>query len=224
VKNETPAPETPGDTGAGTGGGKRKRKADAFKIKFPRKDAGTKTETSETQDASPESGAETGVPEPLQEQLLRLRADFDNFRRRTLREKNALYQRANEDLMEELLPVLDHLELALAAAAEHKTDDAVTEGFRLVSEQLISALGKFGLERLDAEDGVFDPNIHEAVSHLPSGDVDEGHIMAQTRRGYRLGSRLLRAAQVVVSSGLPSGGTTAQGDDGAVNNGGAPEV
>ncbi|NQT91356.1 MAG: nucleotide exchange factor GrpE [Lentisphaerae bacterium] len=145
----------------------------------------------------------------LEEQLLRLRADFDNFRKRTLREKGEIYSRANEEIMLEMLPVLDHIDLALAAAHEHGTAGAVVEGFRLVAEQFRAVLGKFGLAVVDAEGLLFDPNLHEAVSHLASADVPEDVVMTQVRRGYRLGEMLLRPAQTVVSSG-PSGEDAAE--------------
>jgi len=139
------------------------------------------------------------------EQLIRLQADFENFKKRTIRERNETYRRANEDIMEELLPVMDHMELAMDAAAQHDADEGIVEGFRLVSEQLRAALGKFGLTPIDATDAEFDHNLHEAISQLPSPDVPENHVIAMTRRGYKLGDYLLRAAQVVVSSGDPSG-------------------
>jgi molecular chaperone GrpE len=138
------------------------------------------------------------------EQLIRLQADFENFKKRTIRERNETYRRANEDIMEELLPVMDHMELALDAASQHDADEAIVEGFRLVSGQLRAALAKFGLTPIDATDAEFDPNLHEAISHLPSPDVAENQVIAMTRCGYKLGDRLLRAAQVVVSSGDPS--------------------
>ena len=84
-----------------------------------------------------------------------------------IRERNETYRRANEDLMEELLPVMDHMELALDAAAQHEADEAMVEGFRMVSEQLRGALAKFGLTPIDAAAAEFDPNLHEAISHLP---------------------------------------------------------
>ena len=150
----------------------------------------------------------------LNDRLLRLQADFENFRRRTLREKNELYRHANEDILEELLAVLDNMDVALEGAANHGADPVVLDGFRLVSEQMLAVLAKFGLTPVDSEGEAFDPNLHEAVSHLPSDDVADGFVMAQTRRGYRLGDKLLRAAQVVVSSGPGRGdgeGTTEHG-------------
>lgn len=137
----------------------------------------------------------------LNEHLLRLQADFENFRKRTLREKNELYRRANEDIMQEFLPVLDHLDLALEAANTHKAESAVVEGFRLVSEQILSVLNKFGLVPIDVEGQQFDPNRHEAISRMVSGEVPENTVITQVRRGYMLGDKLLRAAQVVVSEG-----------------------
>jgi len=174
--------------------------------------------TNETQDADAsvelkaEKAADAGKPEAdtdeesvdqLKDRLLRLQADFDHFRKRTLREKSAIYRNANEDFMLALLPVLDHLELALNAVAEHGADEAFLEGFKLVSDQMISILERFGLNSIDAVEGAFDPNLHEAISHLPSETVPANEIVTQVRRGYRLGERVLRAAQVVVSSGTP---------------------
>ena len=139
-----------------------------------------------------------------QDRLLRLQADFDNFRKRTLREKNDLYRRANEDLIAELLPVLDHVEMALASLSSDDPADPAIEGFKLVAEQLATALKKFGLSPIDAEGAEFDHNVHEAISHLPSEDVAENMVIAQVRRGYMLGDNLLRPAQTVVSSGPAS--------------------
>jgi len=148
------------------------------------------------------------------DQLLRLRADFENYRKRTLREKNEIYRRANEDVMMELLSVLDHMELALKAAEDHGMEGAVTDGFRLVAEQLHSVLGRFGLAPVDSEGQEFDPQKHEAVAHMPSDEVPENIVIAQVRRGYMLGGMLLRAAQSVVSSGpAGTGEEQAKGED-----------
>lgn len=144
----------------------------------------------------------------LESQMLRLRADFDNFRKRTMKEKSELYQRANEDVMLELLPVVDHLELALAAAAEHGADESFVSGVKLVAEQLSSALAKFGLQSIEALGVHFDHSVHEAISHMPSEEIPMDMVIAQVRRGYMLGSKLLRPAQVVVSSGNGDDATT----------------
>jgi len=137
----------------------------------------------------------------LKDQLLRLRADFDNYRKRTLREKREIYENANETLMLELLPVIDHLQLALSSAKEHQADAAFQEGLQLIAEQLMTALSKYGLDPCSSDKERFDPNLHEAVSYLPSKTGPEGTIIAQSRPGYRFKNKMLRPAQVVVSSG-----------------------
>jgi len=162
---------------------------------------------------APPAVATAAAPPPADDRLLRLQADFDNYRKRVLREKEDLYRRANEDIMEELLPVMDHLELALAAASGIERQDSVVKGFKLVGEQLMSVLGKFGLTPIAVEGVPFDPNLHEAILHMPSAEVPENGIISRTRAGYMLGGRLLRAAQVVVSSGAPSSGDDAPASD-----------
>lgn len=154
-------------------------------------------------DAAPSADA----PPPADDRLLRLQADFDNYRKRMMREKADIYRRANEDIMEELLPVLDHLELALTAVGASEKLDSIAKGFKLVGEQLISVLNKFGLTPIETDGVAFDPNVHEAVLHMPSTEVPENAIISRTRAGYMLGGQLLRAAQVVVSSGAPADDT-----------------
>jgi molecular chaperone GrpE len=140
--------------------------------------------------------------ESLKDRHLRLQADFDNFRKRTQRERLEIQVRATEDLLRELLPALDHFEIGLRAAGEHVVDRAVCDGFQLVYDELVRVLARCGVTPLDAEaGGPFDPLIHEALSHAPSDQHPPDTIMQQTRRGYRLGERLLRPAQVVVSCG-----------------------
>lgn len=153
--------------------------------------------------AAPAAEGKPSEAEQLKERLLRLQADFDNYRKRVTRERTEFAQRATEDLVIELLPVLDHFELGLNTAREHRADASVREGFQLVYDQLMAALAKAGVTPIDAEGQVFNPHEHEAVTHLPSAEVPADTVMQQTRRGYRMGDRLLRAAQVVVSSGPP---------------------
>ncbi len=140
--------------------------------------------------------------ETMKDRHLRLQADFDNFRKRTQRERTEVQIRATEDLVDELLPVLDHFEIGLRAAATQPAAASVRDGFQMVFDQLQAALRKFGLIPFDAS-GVFDPHQHEAITHVPSAEHPADTIVTQTRRGYRLGEKLLRPAQVVVSSGSP---------------------
>ena len=156
--------------------------------------------------AAPAESAAAAEPQPspeavLQDRLLRLQADFENYRKRMDREKKDWIAFANEKLVLELLQVLDHFELGLADSAKNGAPAAFVEGFQLICNQLRAALEKAGVQAIDAEGAAFDPHVHEAITHLPSDDVPADHVVAQTRRGYKLGDKLLRAAQVVVSSG-----------------------
>ena len=151
------------------------------------------------------SAEETPSPEEvLQDRLLRLQADFDNYRKRIDRERKDWAVFANEKLLKDLLPALDNFELGLANGIKANAPEALLEGLRLVQRQLEGALEKSGVVPIDAEGQPFDPNLHEAITHMPSADIPEGTVLAQTRRGYRMGDKLLRAAQVVVSSGSPA--------------------
>jgi molecular chaperone GrpE len=132
--------------------------------------------------------------------LRRIAADFENFRKRVARDSELHVNRATEGLVGELLPVLDNLERALDAN-EHHEEVKVAEGVKLVLQQLNDVLGRRGLEAIEAAPGdEFDPHVHEALSHQPS-DQPEGRIAAVWQRGYRLGERVVRPARVVVSSG-----------------------
>jgi molecular chaperone GrpE len=139
--------------------------------------------------------------ESLRDQFVRLQADFANFRNRTQRERIELYQRANEDLLLEILPVLDHYEMGLQTAEQHHADKAVVDGFKMVYDQFQNVLNKFNLKPIEAVGEVFDPHKHEALTHMPSDEFPAEVCSNQIRRGYLFGDKLLRAAQVVVSSG-----------------------
>ena len=130
--------------------------------------------------------------------LQRVAADFDNYRKRTARDHQALVATATERLVKEILPVLDDLERALDAAAEHE-EAKLEEGVRLVHRELSQVLQKEGLIAVDAE-GKFDPHEHEALLTQPS-EAEEGAILEVIQKGYRLGDRVLRPARVVVSAG-----------------------
>lgn len=155
----------------------------------------------------PEKAAAEEKPkvDPMMERLMRLQADFENFRKRVARERAEMAQRAAEDLVKDLLPVLDHFELALKSATQHGAPANVVEGLELVYDEIMGALAKHGLAVVRAEPGTaFDPLQHEAVAHVPSEEIPADAVIEQTRCGYRLGERLLRPAQVVVSSGPPA--------------------
>jgi molecular chaperone GrpE len=130
--------------------------------------------------------------------LKRVAAEFDNYRKRVARDQQSLAARAHERLVKELLPVLDDLERALEAAAEHE-EAKLEDGVRLVHRELQEALAKEGLQEIETN-GHFDPHVHEALLSQPS-DQDEGAILEVLQKGYRLGDQVLRPARVVVSQG-----------------------
>lgn len=158
----------------------------------------------------PATGADQEAPAPqpsreqLQDQFLRLQADFDNYRKRMLREKNEISDRATQDLMLALLPVLDHLDLGFESAAGNSAGKEFSEGLRLIQNELMNVLAKSGLSAFDALSQPFDPNRFEAIGAMPSASAPEGTVIVQTRRGYLYKHALLRPAQVVVSSGPPA--------------------
>ncbi len=129
--------------------------------------------------------------------LKRVAAEFENYRKRVLRAQESLVARAHERLVKELLPVLDDLERALAAAEEHE-EATLEEGVRLVHRELADALAREGLAEIETN-GVFDPHVHEALLSQPS-DQDEGSVLEVVQKGYRLGDRVLRPARVVVAA------------------------
>jgi len=133
--------------------------------------------------------------------LQRLKAEFDNFRKRAQRDQADLIARASERLVKQLLPVVDDLERALEFAAAHE-EAQLEEGVRLVHRALAAALVGEGLVEVETE-GPFDPHTQEALLSQPS-EADEGAVIQVLQKGYRLGDRVLRPARVVVSSGAPA--------------------
>jgi len=129
--------------------------------------------------------------------LQRLKAEFDNYRKRAAREQASFAARAGESLLKELLPILDDLERALDAAESHE-EAKLEEGVRLVHRSLFEALRKQGLEVIDT-DGAFDPHVHEALLAQPIEDAEPGSVVQVLQKGYRLGDRVLRPARVVVA-------------------------
>ena len=129
--------------------------------------------------------------------LQRLAADFDNYRKRAVRDQQAFAARAAERLVAKLLPVLDDLERALDAA-EHHEEAKVLEGVEMTRSALANALTSEGVEEIVAE-GIFDPHVHEALLAQPAEGVEPGSIIQVVQRGYRLGDAVLRPARVIVA-------------------------
>ena len=140
----------------------------------------------------------------MKSRYLRSVADMENFRKRITREKQELLRSAAADVIESLLPILDNMKLGLQAAEQHPDAKDVTIGFKMVEDQLKKSLEEQGLKEIIPNGESFDPNLHECVAHQPSDTVDEDKIIETVRAGYQLNERLLRAANVIVSSGALS--------------------
>ena len=131
------------------------------------------------------------------DRLLRLAADFDNYKKRAAREREEYVARANERLLKELLPILDDLERALKSAEEHE-EAQLEEGVRLVHRSLASLLERQGVKEI-ATDGKFDPHVHEALLAQPSEENEQGDVLDVIQKGYTLGDRVVRPARVIVA-------------------------
>ena len=131
--------------------------------------------------------------------LLRKTAEFDNYRKRVDRERQAADQAAAADLIAELLPLVDDLERALAAQADSGAAEAYRTGVELIRKQLLDVLARRGVAPIDTSGQQFDPHFHEAVAHEESADHAAGEIIGEVRRGYVMGARLLRPAMVRVA-------------------------
>lgn len=141
------------------------------------------------------------------ERYMRSVADLENFRKRTLREKDELRQFAAASVVEDLIPILDSLGLAASAARQQGSAEAKTiaDGVAMVLEQFKGALGRHGMKEINPAGQVFDPNQHECISHQPHAEVGEEKVIQVARLGYSLNGRLLRPASVIVSSGPAQG-------------------
>jgi molecular chaperone GrpE len=141
------------------------------------------------------------------DRVARLQADWDNYRRRTAQERVAERARATEGLVEDLLPVIDDLEHAIAHIKQtdtgHEQQTDIAEGVEAVYNKLLETLARQGVEQIDPKDQAFDPAEAQAVSVVPFDEVYDETVMEVFRKGYRMGGRVVRPAMVVVSTGGP---------------------
>lgn len=136
----------------------------------------------------------------IKEQLLRTAADFDNFRKRSLRELEDARNRSKAEAVLELLPVFDNLERAVSAAnSESATVESVMEGVSMVLRMFEDTVQKLGIQRISTQGVHFDPSVHDAIQQTESSDHPPGTIVSEIQSGYRMGDRVIRAALVVVA-------------------------
>jgi molecular chaperone GrpE len=135
----------------------------------------------------------------LKDRLLRAQAEWDNSRKRILKEKEDAVRYASESFLERLLPVLDNFEMGMQAAQTATDAKSIAQGLEMVLAQFQQVLKDAGVEAVDAVGHPFDPHRHEALGHHESDEHPEGHVMMQMRKGYKLKDRLLRPASVFVA-------------------------
>ena len=151
-----------------------------------------------------EASADTVAEEPKAEEIdwkdkyLRLQAEFDNFRKRTLREKMALIESGGSDVWKAVLPVLDDMERAIAASEKSEDIAALREGEKLIYNKFIDIMRQKGVVEIEAVDAAFDPDLHEAVARFAAGEEKSGKVIDVVQRGYKQGEQVLRYTKVVV--------------------------
>ena len=136
----------------------------------------------------------------LNNQYLRLAADFDNYRKRQEQEREALLKYGTENALKQLIEVIDNFERGAKALENVEDCQKVKDSFNLVHKQTLDVLTKLGLEEIKAEGEEFDPNFHEAVMQTPTGEHPENTIIAVMQKGYKAGDKVLRPALVNVAS------------------------
>lgn len=157
-------------------------------------------ENLEEEDLSPEELLKTELND-ANNKYIRLYAEFDNYKRRTSRERIELLQSAGKDVIIDLLPVLDDLERALKSIEEHANDAAVKEGVQLVANKLKKTLQQKGLKEMESINQPFDADFHEAITNIPAPNEEmKGKIIDEVVKGYLLNDKVLRYAKVVVGS------------------------
>lgn len=163
-------------------------------------DSATTDNMTEQNTPETDSVAEKPTEEQIdwKDQYIRLQAEFDNFRKRTVREKLDLIQSGGSDVLKAILPILDDMQRAIAAS--EKSDDiaALREGERLVVQKFIDTLRQKKVVEIEALDAPFDENLHEAVARFAAGEEKRGKVIDVIERGYMLGDKVLRFAKVVV--------------------------
>ncbi|MBE0466143.1 MAG: nucleotide exchange factor GrpE [Candidatus Desulforudis sp.] len=159
--------------------------------------SGEETAEVGTEDMEAQLAAEAARDEEYQQQLLRLQADFDNFRRRTRQERDEWFRQAAEDVVAAVLPVLDNFERALEKPGDRLED--FLAGVRMIHRQLEGILADQGLERVPGPGGEFNPSIHEAVARVETGEAPENMVIEELRPGYYFRGRVIRPAMVKVA-------------------------
>lgn len=164
-------------------------------------------ETKETEKESKESEAKEARKDPkdaqieeLQDRLKRQMAEFDNFRKRTEKEKAAMYEIGAKDIIEKILPVLDNFERGLAAVPEDEKGSSFAEGIEKIYKQFVKTLEDAGVETIEAVGQQFDPNLHNAVMHVEDENLGENVVAVELQKGYTYKDSIVRHSMVQVAN------------------------
>jgi len=205
---ETGAEERPGEPGAGQEENAQAERNIVEENGAEGSDANAADETKEA--ASEEDGQEkkeSAKKDPrdekigeLQDRLKRQMAEFDNFRKRTEKEKSAMYEIGARDIIEKILPVLDNFERGLAAVPEDGKADSFAEGVTMIYKQFVKTLEDAGVEAIEAKGQKFDPNLHNAVMHIEDENFGENEISQELQKGYKYRGTVIRHSMVQVAN------------------------
>lgn len=193
-----PAPAAePAAEGSGESGAAQADAASAAREQAPAEEPASETEPGA--EAEPDAGAESGRVAELMDRLIRLQADFENYRRRMQREKEEIAQYGTQRLLINLLPVIDNLERALATPS-NPGDERLRQGVELTLRSFLEILAKEGVTPIEAVGKPFDPHLHEAVMTHDDPEKEDGIVLEEFRKGYMLGDRVIRASMVKVNT------------------------
>ncbi len=137
--------------------------------------------------------------EELTDRLMRQMAEFDNFRKRTEREKAQMFDSGAGDIIEKILPVIDDMERGLAALNDEEKETSFAKGMEMIYKKFIGILNNAGVEPIDAAGKEFDPNFHNAVMQSPSDEVESGYVVQELQKGYMYKEKVLRHSMVIVA-------------------------
>lgn len=140
-----------------------------------------------------------GKQDDLQNKYLRVHADLENIKKRTIREREDAVQRTRSQLISDILPIIDSFKMGLLEASKHEEASGYVEGFAMATDQLEKILSEYGLVLIEPTNETFDPKFHDAIGHEESDDLEEGIVIKTIRNGYKLGGKLLRPASVVLT-------------------------
>lgn len=171
----------------------------------PEKDAASNT-TDNTTENSQVTDEKASFEDPeartkeLNDKYLRLYSEFDNYRKRTIKEKSDIIKTAAEDVFKAILPVIDDFERAIKANESIKDSEAIKEGIQLIYNKLKNTTQQKGLTAFDSKGETFDPDLMEAITYVPAADeAQKGKVIDEVEKGYKLGDKVVRFAKVVIA-------------------------